>query len=87
MLTVTQHNFYWFLIGYVVAAYVIDWVADRIWFMYLDWRLAHAERLNRKLRVDDRTRLTAKGLARHRRSMPRTGRAIGDISAPGRARR
>lgn len=84
MIFVTQYNFYWFLIGYVVAAYLIAWAVDWIWFRFVDWYIARANRENRKRRTDDQGPLAAKGPARRRHSSPRTGRAIGGISAPGR---
>ncbi len=79
MIFVTQYNFYWFLIGYVVAAYLIAWAVDWIWFRYVDWYIARA---TRERHTDDQGRLAAKGPARRRHSLPRTGRAIGGISAP-----
>ncbi len=72
------------LIGYVVAVYLIDWAVDWIWFRYVDWYIARANRENREWRTDDQTRRVAKGPARRRHSLPRTGRAIGGISARGR---
>ncbi len=86
MIVVTQYNFYWFLIGYVVAtylaAYLIAWAVDWIWFRYVDWYIARANRENRERRTDEQGRSAAKGPARRRHSLPRTGRAIGGISAP-----
>ena len=32
MIDITQHNFYWFVIGCVVVVYLIDWAVDWIWF-------------------------------------------------------
>ena len=60
MIVITQYNFYWFVIGYVVAAYLIDWAVDWIWFRYdwiwwiwfryVDWFIARANRENREFR-------------------------------------
>ncbi len=36
MINVTHENSYWFLIAYVVAVYLVDW----IWSRYVDWYLA-----------------------------------------------
>ncbi len=72
------------LIGYVVAAYLFYWAVDWIWFRYVDWYIARANRENRERRTDEQGRSAAKGPARRRHSLPRTGRAIGGISAPGR---
>ncbi len=64
MIFVTQYNFYWFPIGYVVAAYPIDWAVDGIWFRYVEWSIARANRENRERRTDGRGRSAAKGPAR-----------------------
>ena len=77
MIDVTQENFYWFLIAYVVAVYLVDWAVDWIWFKYLDWHVARTSLGNRERRVEDQARLSAKGPARRRHSLPRTGRAVG----------
>ena len=42
MIDITQHNFYWFVIGCVVVVYLINWAVDWIWFRYVDWYIAHA---------------------------------------------
>ncbi len=70
--------------GYVVAAYLFDWAVDWIRLRYVDWYIARANRGNRELRTEDQSQLAAKGPARRRHSLPRTGRAIGII--PARAR-
>ena len=62
--------------GYVVAAYLFEWVAD--------WYIARANRENREQRTDDQSQLAAKGPARRRHSLPRTGRAMGFIPTRGR---
>ena len=72
------------LIGYVVAAYLFYWAVDWIWFRYVDWYIARANRGNRERRTDDQTRQAAKGPAQRRHSLPRTGRAMGFIPARGR---
>ncbi len=72
------------LIGYVVAVHLFYWAVDWIWFRYVDWCIVRANRENRERRTDDQGRSAAKGPARRRHSLPRTGRAIGGISAPGR---
>ena len=81
MSVITQHNFYWFLIGYVVAAYLIVWATEWLWFKYVDWYIAHAKRVRRN---DDQARLAGKGPARRSHSLARTGRAMGPIPARGR---
>ena len=66
MINVTHENFYWFLIAYVVAVYLVDWAVDWIWFRYLDRYVArtgvrrrlfgesgHANLGNRERRVED----------------------------------
>jgi hypothetical protein len=73
---VTEHNFYWFLIGYVIAAYVIDWAADRSWFTYVDWSIARTRRAKDQRRSADKVRSAAKEPARRRYSLPRPGRAM-----------
>ncbi len=72
------------LIGYVVAAYLFDLAVDWIWFRYVDLYIARANRENRERRTDDQTRQSAKGPARRRHSLPRTGRAMGFIPTRGR---
>jgi hypothetical protein len=67
------------LIGYVVAAYLFDRAVDWIWFRYVDWCIAGANRENREQRTDDQGRSAAKGPAQRRHSLPRTGRAMGFI--------
>ena len=47
MIVINDHNFYWFLIGYVVAVYVFDWVSDWAWFKFVDWYLARANKARR----------------------------------------
>ena len=44
------------LIGYVVAVYLFDWAVDWIWFRYVDWYIARANRGYRERRTDDLTR-------------------------------
>ncbi len=68
-------------IGYAVAAYLFYWAVDWIWFRYVDWYIARA---NRERHTDDQAQKAAKGPARRRHSLPRTGRAIGIIPARGR---
>ncbi len=63
--------------GYVVAAYLFDWAAD--------WYIARANRENREQRTDDQSQLAAKGPARRRPSLPRTGRAMGFNPTRGRS--
>ncbi len=70
--------------GYVVAAYLFYWAVDWIWFRYVDWYIARANRGNRVRRTDDQAQQAAKGPARRRHSLPRTGRAMGIIPARGR---
>ncbi len=70
--------------GYVVAAYLFDWAADWIWFRHVDWYIARANRETREQRTDDQSQLAAKGPARRRHSLPRTGRAMGFIPTRGR---
>ncbi len=66
MIDDTQENFYWFLIAYVLAVYLVDWAVDWIWFRYLDRSVArtgvrrrlfgergHANLGNRERRVED----------------------------------
>ncbi len=79
------------LIGYVVAAHLFYWAVDWIrfryvdwYFRYVDWYIARANRENRERRTDDQTRQAAKGPARRRHSLPRTGRAMGFIPTRGR---
>ncbi len=72
------------LIGYVVAACLLNWAVDWIWFRYVDWYIARANRENRGRRIEDQTRLSAKGPAQRRHSLPRTGRAMGFIPTRGR---
>ncbi len=62
-------------IGYAVAPYLFYWAVDWIWFKYVDWYIARANRENRERRTDDQSQLAAKGPARRRHSLPRTGRA------------
>ncbi len=71
-------------IGYVVAAYLFYWAVDWIWFRYVDWYIARANRENRERRTNDQARQSAKGPARRRHSLPRTGRAMGSIPTRGR---
>jgi hypothetical protein len=70
--------------GYLVAAYLLNWAVDWIWFRYVDWCIAGANRENREQRTDDQSQLAAKGPARRRHSLPRTGRAMGFIPTRGR---
>ncbi len=72
------------LIGYVVAAYLFGRAVDWIWFRYVDWYIARANQENRERRTDDQTRQSAKGPARRRHSLPRTGRAMEFIPPGGR---
>ncbi len=72
------------LIGYGVAAYLFDRAVAWIWFRYVDWCVAGANRENREQRTDDQSQLAAKGPARRRHSLPRTGRAMGFVPARGR---
>ena len=48
MINVSHENFYWFLIAYVVAVYLVYWAVDWIWFRYLDWYVAR-EVVHRRL--------------------------------------
>ncbi len=70
--------------GYVVAAYRFDRAVDWNWFRYVDWCIAGANRENREQRTDDQSQIAAKGPARRRHSLPRTGRAMGFIPTRGR---
>ena len=72
------------LIGYAVAAYLLYWAVDWIRFRYVDWYIARANREKRERRTDDQIRRAAKGPARRRHSLPRTGRAMEFIPARGR---
>ena len=72
------------LLGYVVAGALFYWAVDWIWFSHVDWHIASATRGNRGRRIEDQSRFAPKGPARLRHSLPRTGRAIGGISTPGR---
>ena len=70
--------------NYVIAVYLFDRAVDWIWFRYVDWCIAGANRENREQRTDDQSQLAAKGPARRMHSLPRTGRAMGPIPAGGR---
>ncbi len=71
------------LMGFVFAIPLLYWAQDWIWFRYVDWYIARANRENRERRTDDQGRSAAKGPARRRHSLPRTGRGIGIIPARG----
>ncbi len=72
------------LIGVVVAASLFYWAVDWIWFRFVDWYIARANRENREQRTDDQGRSAAKGPAQRRHSLPWTGRAMGFIPTRGR---
>ncbi len=71
-------------IGYVVAAHLFYWAVVWIRFRFVAWYIAHANRENRERRTNDQARQSAKGPARRRHSLPRTGRAMGSIPTRGR---
>lgn len=65
-MTVTETNFMWFLVGDViliyVAVYAFDFIANRIWFWFVD-RVLEAQQERRKARSsssEHRQRLAAK---------------------------
>lgn len=74
MTDVTQETFYWFLIAYVVAVYLVHWAVDWIWFRFFD-RYVAREVVRRRLfeglgdaslshqdrRIEDQARLSVKG--------------------------
>ncbi len=67
-------------IGYVVAAYLLYWAVDGVWFKFVDWCVAGANGKNPARHIRNQSQLAAKGPARRMHSLPRTGRAIGYLT-------
>ena len=70
-------------IGYVVAAYLLYWAVDGVWFKFVDWCVAGANGKNPARHIRNQSQLAAKGPARLRHMLLRTGRADGAFQTRG----
>ncbi len=69
--------------GYVVAAYLFYWAVEWAWFKFVDWCVAGVNGKNPARHIRNQSRLAAKGPARLRHLLRRTGRAKGDFQTRG----